>query len=71
LDGCEEVGRQLVVAGCDPPVVFEAAKHALDCVSATVENGAEAVLPTPGALRRDIGYRALVLDLLSDRIGVS
>lgn len=70
MDGGEEVGREFVVAGSDPAPVLEAAEHALDGVASSVEDRAEARLPAPGSLGRDVWGRILRFDLLADGVGV-
>lgn len=66
----------LVVARSDAAVsplrgpTLQAAEHALDGVSTTVEDGAEAAFADAGALRRDVWNSALRLDLLANGVGV-
>jgi hypothetical protein len=50
--------------------VLQLGEEPLDEVALAVEPLAEARLPAPVALRRDIGRRALILDQLADAIGV-
>ena len=66
----QEVGGELVVAGCEPSEVLEAAEHALDGVPALVKHGAEAAFPASGDLGGDVWGCALVLDQLAHRVGV-
>jgi len=70
LDHGEEVGGELVVAGGDPAEVLQLGEEALDEVALAVEALAEAWLPAPVALRRDVGCGALFLDQLADAVGV-
>jgi hypothetical protein len=63
-------GGELVVAGRDPAPVLEAAEHALNGVASAVENRAEARLPAPVSLGRDVWGRTLCFDLLAHGIGV-
>ena len=70
MDCGEEVGCQAVVAGCDPPEVFEATEHAFDGISVAAEIGREAVLPDAICLGRDVRHRALGFGQTSDLITV-
>ena len=70
MDVAEEVGGKFVVAGGDATAVFQAAEHALDGVSAFVEDLAEAAFPTTVTLGRDVGDRALLLNQVADAVAV-
>ena len=70
MDVSEEVGCELVVAGCEATAVLETAEHALDGVAALVEAFAEAAFPASVALGRDVGDRALLLDQIADAVAV-
>ena len=70
MDVSEEVGCELVVAGCEATAVLEAAEHPLDGVAALVEGFAEAAFPAPVALGRDVGDRALLFDQVADSVAV-
>lgn len=70
MDHCEEVGGELVVAGSDAAEVLQLREEALDQVALAVEVLAEAGFTAPVALGRDVGRGALVLDQLTDAIGV-
>jgi hypothetical protein len=61
---------EAVVAGCNSAEVLEAAEHALDGVTVAVEPRGEAVLPSSIGLGRDVGRRALALDLATDGVAV-
>jgi hypothetical protein len=70
LDHGEEVGGEFVVSGRDAAEVFQFREEPLDEVALAVEPLAEAWLPLPIALWRDIGRGTLVLDQLADAVGV-
>ena len=70
MDVSEEVGGELVVAGCEASAVLEAAEHALDGVAALVEGFAEAAFPAPVALGRDVGDSPLLFDQIADAVAV-
>lgn len=59
-----------VVACGDTPEVLEAAEHALDRVAVTVEDRRETVFPAPVGPRRDVGHRAVLLDLPANGVAV-
>jgi len=68
---CGEVGcGEAVVSGCDTPEVLQPAEHPLDGVATAVECGAEAVLPAPVCLRRDVRHRAARFDRASEAIRI-
>jgi len=71
LDHGEKVGGELVVAGGDTAEVLQLGEEALDEVALAVEPLAEAGFPAPVALGRDVGRCALILDQLSDAVGMA
>lgn len=66
----EEVASQLVVAGRDPAEVLQFGEEALDQVALAIEPLAEAGLPAPIALGRDVWSCAPILDQVADAISV-
>lgn len=70
MDHGEEVGGELIVAGCDPPEMLQLGEVALDQVALAIEPLAEARLPAAVALRRDVGRGTLVLNQLADAVRV-
>ena len=70
MKGSEEVCGVSIVAGCDAPEVLDAAEHALDGVSAAVEEGREAVFPDAVGLGRDVGEGPAAADLAADGVAV-
>src|SRR5258706_16095366 len=61
---------EAVVSSGDSSEVLKAPEHALDGVAVGVEIGREAILPATVGLGRDVGCRALALDLATDGIAV-
>lgn len=70
LDHGEEVGSELVVAVGDTAEVLLLGEEPLNQVALAVEPLAEAGLPAPVALGRDVGRGALLLDQIADTVGV-
>jgi hypothetical protein len=59
-----------VIARRHAPEILQSAEHALDGVAIAVEERREAILPFSVGLGRDVGHRAVFLDLPTDRIRV-
>ena len=70
MDHGEEVGGELVVTGGDAAEVLQLGEEPLDQIALAVESLAEAGLPSPVALGRNVGRSALVLDHLADAVGI-
>jgi acyl dehydratase len=70
MDCGEEVCGNAVVSGGDATEILEAAKHALDGITAAIEDRRETRLPAPVDLGRDVRRRATCLDLSPDCIGI-
>lgn len=65
-----EVGGEPVIACGDTSKVLEPVEHAFDGIAAPVKVWREAVFPDTVDLGRDIGCRALCLDLPAHSVGV-
>ena len=61
---------EAIVSGSNSPEILEASEHAFDRVAISIEIRREAVLPDAVDLGRDIGRRALALDLVTDGVGI-
>jgi hypothetical protein len=61
---------ETVVSCCNSAEVLEASEHALDGVAVTIEDGREAVFPSPIDLGRNVGRRAPAFDLATDGVAV-
>jgi hypothetical protein len=70
VDVAKEVGGEPIVAGGEATAVLEPAEHALDSVAALVERLAEATLPKPVGLWRDVRDSPLAFDKVADAVGV-
>jgi hypothetical protein len=70
LDQGEEVGGELVVTGGGTAEVLQLGGETLDEVTLAVEPPAGAGFPAPVALGRDVGRCAVILDQLSDAVGI-
>ena len=68
-DGCEEVSRELVVAGGDPTEVLELVEEALDEVAVPVELAVDDASDTDVALGGNVGSGAGGLDQCDDGAG--
>ena len=67
--GHEGISAFVVTRG-DPAEVFQAAEHALNGISAFVQDGTEAALPSTGRLERDVWRGATGFNQAADSISV-
>ena len=70
MDAAEEDIGAAVISGSDAAAVLEATEHALDGVSALVEDAAEAGFPAAVGLGRDVRDGLLALDQIADAVAV-
>ncbi len=70
MNSGQEIPRQLVVTGGDPPEVLEAAEAALDDVSSLVGSFVEAMKEDAVGLVGNDGLGATIDDLRSERVAV-
>ena len=70
MDHSEEVGGELVVAGCNAAEVLQLGEEPLDQITLAVEAIAKAGLPAPVALGWYIGRGTLVVYQFADAVGI-
>lgn len=70
MDGCEEVGREFIVASGDAAEVFQPTEHALDGIPPAIEHTAERRLEAPVGLRWDVRGGTSPVHGLAHCIGV-
>src|SRR5262249_32779866 len=70
LDECEVVCRELVVASCHTPAVFDLVEEPLDQISGSVKIWAEAQCLRPVSFHRDIRPGAVLADKGPDPVGI-
>jgi hypothetical protein len=70
MDRCEEVGRELVVAGGNAAEVFQPAEHALDGIAPAVEHTAERWLEAAIGLGWNVRRGTPLIDRLAHRVGI-
>ncbi len=61
LNECEVVGRELVVARCDPTTLLDPVEEAFNDIAGSVEAWAETDWLIAVAFRRDVGPGALLM----------
>ena len=70
MDEGEVVGRELVVASCDPPTLLDLVEEPLNEVARAVQVRAKANRLFSIALGRNVGPRALLFDERPDPVSV-
>ncbi len=70
LDQSEKIGGEPVVACGDAAEVLQLGEEPLDQIALAVEPLAEAGLPAPAALGRDVRGGTLLLDQFTDAVGI-
>lgn len=69
-DGSQEIGCQLVIAGCDAAVVFKPVELVFDFITVAVGMWREVIRPMSVSLGRDVWHRASTLHLATDGVAV-